>query len=167
MLSNSITRAPFNIEFQRPVKAADHANWITGLSARRTSYPRLRHGAGRPFPAKISTEPALCRHCQVDRSDAGDCGSAEAFLQPARAGLSRDQKLAAPWGARRGHDARDRLITYIRGIQGRDRYSRRLSTPLWSRSADRAGEKPCEIAAIEEADSARARGWPGGRRPPP
>ncbi len=54
------------------------------------------------------------------------------------------------------------MLAGIQGIQGRDRPSRGLSAPLWSRYVDRVGCEPCEIAAIEEANSASTRRRRGG-----
>ena len=60
---------------------------------------------------------------------------------------------------------RRNMLAGIRGIQGRDRPSRGLSAPLWSRYADRAGENRVKSLRSKRANTRVLNGGRGGHPP--
>ena len=61
---------------------------------------------------------------------------------------------------------RRNMLAGIRGIQGRDRPSRELSAPLWSRYADRVGENRVKSLRSKRRIARAPAGGLGGRPPP-
>ncbi len=62
---------------------------------------------------------------------------------------------------------RRNMLAGIQGIQGRDRPSRGLSAPLWSRFADRVGVNRVKSLRSKRGIARVRERWCGGGTPPP